>query len=275
MKPYFDDEQVTLYLGDCREILPALDLTADLIVTDCPYGETPLAWDRWVDGWPTLAATVGDALWCFGSMRMFLERAPEFTAADWRFAQDIVWEKHNGSGFAADRFKRVHEHALHWYRGDWAGQYREVQTTPDATARAMRRKQRPAHTGHIEASAYRSEDGGPRLMRSVLQVRSMHGRAIAPTEKPVGILDPLIRYSCPPGALVLDLFAGSGSTLESARQCGRRAIGIEADEAQIERAAKRLSQGVLDLPPEDPINGSTDSAEASLYDALAEIEAGA
>lgn len=49
--PYYADEQVTLYLGDCREVLPALGVTADCIVADPPYGETSLAWDRWPDGW--------------------------------------------------------------------------------------------------------------------------------------------------------------------------------------------------------------------------------
>src|SRR3546814_7972972 len=58
-----------------------------------------LAWDRWPDGWPALAAKVASSMWCFGSMRMFLDRAPEF--ADWKLSQDYVWEKHNGSGFAA------------------------------------------------------------------------------------------------------------------------------------------------------------------------------
>lgn len=75
----------------------------------------------------------------------------------------------------------------------------------------------------------------------------MHKTAIAPTEKPVPLLVPLIEYGCPPGGLVLDLFAGSASTLVAAAAIGRRAIGIEADEAQIEKAARRLSQGVLDL----------------------------
>lgn len=84
-------------------------------------------------------------------------------------------------------------------------------------------------------------------MRSVMRASNLRQRAIAPTEKPVGILDPLIRYACPPGGLVLDLFAGSGSTLEAARGSGRRAVGIEADPAQAERAARRLSQGVLPL----------------------------
>lgn len=247
MKPYFEDGTVQLYLGDCRDIVPTLGLQADLVLTDCPYGETSLGWDAWVEGWPALAATATRSLWAFGSMRMFLEHGAEFTAAGWKFAQDIVWEKHNGSGFQADRFKRVHEHALHWYRGEWRDQRHEVPTTADAVQRVVRTKRRPPQMGQIDKSPFVSQDGGPRLMRSVMQVRSMHGRAIAPTEKPVGILSPLIEYSCPPGGLVLDLFAGSGSTLEAARQAGRRAVGIERDEAQIEKAANRLSQGVLAL----------------------------
>lgn len=245
--PYFSDGQVSLYLGNAFEVLPALGITADLLCVDPPYGETSLEWDRWQDGWPTLAATAATSMWCFGSMRMFLEHGHEFTEAGWKFSQDIVWEKHNGSGFHADRFKRVHEAVTHWYLGDWASQYKDVPTTPDAVARAVRRKQRPTHMGDIERGYYTSEDGGPRLMRSVLQVRSMHGSALHPCQKPLGILDPLVRYACPPGGLVLDLFAGSGSTLDAARQTGRRAVGIEGDEKHIEAAAKRLSQPVLDF----------------------------
>jgi site-specific DNA-methyltransferase (adenine-specific) len=247
VKPYYTDGQVTLYLGDCREIVPSLALTADALIVDPPYGETSLKWDRWVDGWPSLAATAATSMWCFGSMRMFLEHGGEFASAGWQFSQDIVWEKHNGSGFHADRFKRVHESATFWYRGNWREIYIEPQTTPDATQRTVRTKGRPVHMGDLKRTTYTVEDGGPRLMRSVLQVRSMHGRALHPTEKPVGILDPLIRYACPVGGLVLDPFAGSGSTLDAARQAGRRAIGIEGNEKYVEAAAKRLSQSVLDF----------------------------
>src|SRR5207253_5557653 len=58
---------------------------------------------------------------------------------------------------------------------------------------------------------YTSEDGGPRLMRSVLKVRNEHGRAIHPTQKPLELLRPMVRYSCPPGGLVLAPFSGSAA----------------------------------------------------------------
>lgn len=74
----------------------------------------------------------------------------------------------------------------------------------------------------------------------------MHSRSIHPTEKPLGILAPLIAYACPADGLVVDPFAGSGSTLDAARQSGRRAIGIEAREEYCEAAARRLS--ALTLP---------------------------
>ena len=243
-EPYYADDQVTLWHGDMREIVPGLD-PVSCVVTDPPYGETSLGWDRWPSGWLDVAARASNSMWCFGSLRLFGIAFAEFLAAGWAYSQDIVWEKHNGSGFASDRFKRVHEHATHWYRGTWAEIYHDTPTTADATARYVRRKARPAHTGYVEASSYTSEDGGPRLMRSVLQVRSMHGRAIHPTEKPVGILDPLIRYACKPGGTVLDPFAGSGATAEAARQSGRRAILVEADESYCELIARRMSQGVL------------------------------
>ena len=162
-------------------------------------------------------------------------------------SQDVVWEKHNGSIFHADRFRRVHEHALHWYRGDWADLYLAVPTTPDATAHTMRRKARPTHSGDIGAASYQSFDGGSRQMRSVLYAPSMHGSAINETEKPVQLLEPLLTYGCPPGGVVLDLFAGSCSTGVAAKRTGRRAVLYELREEQAELAARRLSQDVLDF----------------------------
>lgn len=238
MQPYYADELVTLYHGDAREILPSI--TADVVVADPPYGETSLAWDRWPDGWLAAAASTSTSLWCFGSLRLLMARHPDFAAAGWKFAQDVVWEKHNGSNFHADRFRRVHELVAHFYRGRWSDLHRAVPTTPDAVARTVRRKTRPPHMGQIERSAYESHDGGPRMQRSVIQARSTHGYAIHPTQKPTEILTPLIAYSCPPGGLVVDPFAGSGSTLVAARDLGRRAVGIEIDERYCEAAAERL-----------------------------------
>jgi site-specific DNA-methyltransferase (adenine-specific) len=245
---YYADENVALILGDCRELM-GWGATAAVTLADPPYGETSLKWDRWQDGWVQAVrdhVQVGATLWCFGSFRMFLYHGGDFWP-DWNFAQDVVWEKHNGSSFHADRFKRVHEYATQWYRGAWGQVYKDPQTTNDATARTVRRKTRPTHTGHIENAAYTSHDGGPKLARSVMYVRSEHGHAIHPTQKPLGILEPLIRYSTKPGELVFDPFAGSCSTLVAAAECGRKAIGIEGDEEMCEKAALRLSQGVLAL----------------------------
>lgn len=240
--PYWSDEWVQLYLGDFRDILPQLDVTPDLVVADPPYGETSLEWDRWPDGWPSLMP--GRSMWCFGSMRMLLTQRDEF--ADWKFSQDIVWEKHNGSGFATDRFKRVHEFATHWYRGSWDDSYHATPRIPGGAGnKVITKRGHIPHTGKIGGDVGYQDDGF-RLQRSVIHVPSMHGSAINETEKPRGIVEPLIEYACPLGGVVLDPMAGSCSTLFAARALGRRAIGIEKREAQCELAVRaRLSQSVL------------------------------
>lgn len=240
--PYYSDGAVTLWHGDWREMSPQ---PADLILTDPPYGETSLAWDRWPTGWPTLAAALTRSMWCFGSMRMFLTQRDEFAA--WRLSQDVVWEKHEGSGFSTDRLRRVHEATLHYYQGNWADVYHVVPRVgrrgPD---KSVTRKPVPkAHHGERGPSSY--VDDGTRLLRSVIYEPNRHGKAINETEKPVPLLEPLISYACPPGGSVLDLFAGSCSTLVAARNLGRKAVGYETRESQCEAAAKRLAQGVLDF----------------------------
>jgi site-specific DNA-methyltransferase (adenine-specific) len=244
MEPYYADDSVTLWYGDMQQMLDRVG-PVDLVVADPPYGETSLAWDRWPAGWVGDIAEVASSLWCFGSMRMFLTHAEEFFG--WRLSQDIVWEKANGTGFATDRFKRVHEVATHWYRGDWRDIHHDTPREEYVGASKrdrVRRDDRAPQTGGIKAQTY--EDDGTRLARSVLRANSARGTG-HPTAKPVGLLDPLIRYACPPGGTVLDPFAGSGSTAEAARLSGRKAVLIEADERYCELIARRLAQDVLPL----------------------------
>ena len=240
MKPYYEENGITIYHGDCREVLPRLD-PVDLVVTDPPYGETSLEWDSRIQGWADLLPA--RSLWCFGSMRFFLSAGEFFN--NWTYAQDLVWEKHNGSNTFVDRFRRVHEHAIHFYKGAWKDLYKKPLTTPDASPRKVHRSQGPSHSRHYHQSDYVSHLGGPKLQRSVIAVRSCHGYAEHPTQKPLGILQPILEYSCPLGGIVLDPFMGSGSTLVCAKRAFARAIGIEIEEKYCEIAAKRLAQGVF------------------------------
>lgn len=237
--------EFTLLLGDCRQLLTSLSAgSADVCITDPPYGDTSLEWDSQVDGWIAEVSRVlkpTASVWIFGSMRFLAPLFAELAAAGFRYSQDIVWRKQNGTGFHTDRFRRVHEHAVMFYRGAWADVYHDTQHTNDAMARTVRRKTRPTHTGHIEAGHYVSEDGGPRMMTSVLDISNEHGRAIHPTQKPVDLIIPLIRYSVPPGGVVLDPFMGSASVGMAARIEGRGYIGMENVPQHFATAQSRMS----------------------------------
>ncbi|MBA4757586.1 MULTISPECIES: DNA-methyltransferase [Sphingomonadales] len=254
---------MTLLTSDCRVLMPA-HAPFDMILADPPYDDTSLGWDRRVEGWLALAHNAlapSGSLWLFGSLRSFLTLGAEIRAAGLRYAQELVWEKQNGSAFHADRFKRVHELIVQFYRDDarWSDIYNDVQTTSDATARTARRKHRPPHTGQIDAGCYVSQDGGPRLMRSVIYARNCHGRAIHPTQKPVGLLEILIRNSCPPGGHVGDWFAGSGAVGEACRATARRSIGCEIDADMARRASIRIAAalpfGCAPPLPAPPLSG--------------------
>lgn len=253
LSPYYSADGVTLYLGDAREVLGSLPEQPVSCVLDPPYGETSAPWDRWQEG---LIAAVADALpgdaglWCFGSQRMFLKHVGDFTSAGWKFAQDahVLWEKANVSGPAKrDRLARVHELALHWYRGRWGALHHEWDRQRSGTDdRSVARKRTGCihHNGHGAYGDTAYIDDGTRHPRSVayrvIQSPSVRHRGRHQDEKPLAVVTPLVQECTPPGGLVLDATAGVCTTGLAALMVGRRAVLIEADEAICEIGAERL-----------------------------------
>lgn len=225
MKPYYADDLVTLFLGDCREVTTWLE--ADVLVTDPPYGI----------GWRRGAGTGGKLA---GGGRS----APENT------------------GIANDQDTSARDEAL----GAWGSKPGLVFGSFDAPAPAGRRQtlawRKWENSGVIGSTTGWRRDLEPiyvigawpkrAAFRSSLIVArgtsgggaSIAGRTGHPHAKPGDVMEQLID-ACPPG-VIADPFAGSGSTLVAARNLGRRAIGVELDERYAEKAARRLSQGVLE-----------------------------
>jgi site-specific DNA-methyltransferase (adenine-specific) len=234
---------VRILTGDCRELMPA-EGPFDLIFADPPYGDTALDWDRKVRGWEAVALArlkPTGSMWVFGSMRYFLA---EGVPSGWKFAQDIVWEKNKGTGFQADRFKRMHEHVVHLYplTSKWSGVYNHVLRVPSGRPLETAVRNKRGYTPHLgnlgKGGGWR--DDGLRIMASVIRHKTTFRRAIHPTEKPVGLLEQLISTSCPPNGLIGDFFAGSGAAGEAAAAIGRRYVGCEIDPTMATKAANRL-----------------------------------
>lgn len=218
MRPYYVDDFVTIYHGDCR--LDREWVGADVLLTDPPYGmayqfvdDRPWKEKRWggvsIEG--DADTTVRDAalrMWTHGGTR----RKPGLVFGRWSCPHPEE--------------ARL---ALTWDKGDWPG---------------MGALGLP--WGPSTENIYVLGDGFVgRRAGSVIRVNRLVGHMAHPNEKPVGLLVRLLQ-KCPLG-VVADPFMGSGSTLVAAKQLQRRAIGVELDERYCEIAAKRLSQETLGL----------------------------
>ena len=241
VKPYYEYAGITIYCGDCRDILPSLPM-CDLIVADPPFsisvsgschkrvvgqGTRNLDFFPGDDDWASMTLLVREALglacdrlsatgslytWCghrqFGSIVDDMEKRGMST----RF---LVWSKACPSPSPPG--------------GGWpSGAELCVYAYP--TGRTWTMRDKPPKSNVIVADNFRH--GQP-------------GKVNHPTQKPLSVITPLIFASSIPGQIVLDPFMGSGTTLRSAKDIGRRAIGIDIEEKYCEIAVKRLAQEVL------------------------------
>lgn len=222
--PYYQDEAVTLYLGDCREITAWL--AADVLVTDPPYG---IAW-------------ASGAMFNVGGVILKDRKVRSAVYGDeTSAARDAVLDMWGSSKpavvFGMWRIPRPTRttNRLIWHK---------LQADPGLNNAAFYSAEEEIYilgsgfTGKPIQNVLRTNER--RTGAAGLAAKSGH-----PTPKPIPLLEQLIA-KCPPG-VVSDPFAGSGSTLVAARNQGRNAVGVEINEAYCELTAKRLAQDVLDF----------------------------
>lgn len=216
MKPYYEDDSVTLYHADCLEH-PELWTCADVLVTDPPYGVAfRSAWrsehvrhDHIEGDTTTEVRDTALNLWDGPALVFGVWRAPRPEHTEER----LLWVKGDDPGNGGDLA------SMPWGRSD-----EEIYVI--GRARGLWRGGRRSNVYRLPKVAHVHNPGHP-------------------TPKPVPLMEMLIDR-CPPG-VIADPFAGSGSTLVAAKRLGRRAVGVELEEKYCEIAANRLAQGVLPL----------------------------
>lgn len=222
-QPYFDDGQVSLFLGDCRTVTEWL--AADVLVCDPPYGRS------WKQG--------------SGS-----RNGHKYTG------------RYSHPGIAGDADTEVRDAALEAWGDRPAIVFGDALVDRPVGARQALGYRKPSGSGtkgtfggflrdleliYLVGSWEAGLSGRPSILvsgeRNIASTYGLAARYGHPHAKPVDVMETLIS-ACPPG-VIADPFAGSGSTLVAARNLGRRAIGVEVDERYAEKAARRLSQGSL------------------------------
>lgn len=215
MKPYYQDDMVTLYHGDCLEM--DAWLSADVLVTDPPYG---MAYEANFNRHRKRKVT---------TPRPVLNDTSPRTRDDalilWGDKPALVFGRWNVQRPAGTRARLIWDRMYHGM-GDlnlpWGPSEEEI---------------------YVLGSGFIGHRGS-NIIRAHALMSGDKERPDHPTPKPVGLMEKLIASTV---GVVADPFAGSGATLVAARNLSRRAIGVELEERYCELIASRLSQQVFDF----------------------------
>ena len=206
IKPYYDYNGITIYHGDCLEILPELP-KVDLVLTDPPYGG-------------------GDHYnFRYKEKGLFENKSPEkkyFDEIIKKSKNQIIW----GGNYFTDKIS-VNRCWLCWLKSQPIDAFSDFELAWTSFDKVSKK---------IDLKSYGFNHADK---------RHSGNSTLHPTQKPVALFRWCIEFSKTTG-LILDPFLGSGTTAVACKQLGRRCIGIEIEEKYCEVAAKRLSQEVIE-----------------------------
>lgn len=265
MTPYYERNGITIYCGDCLEVMPQLEKPFDAIIADLPYGTTACSWDVVIPFealWEQYKRLTSGAVVLFGTQ--------PFTTIlimsnfEW-FKYCWVWIKNQPTGIGTVKYQpmRCTEDIMVFYKS--FGIFNKQMTNSKISDRELGKSNGKFYAVkspsiNISSVMVEKNDNPNNILRSRVNPRNAlefdvvpHSLGtLHPTQKPVALLAYLIRTYTNPGNIVLDNTMGSGTTLVAAQQEGRRAVGIEISEEYCQIAIERLRQRsmfqVIEMP---------------------------
>ena len=235
-----------LIQGDCLEVMKDIpDGSIDLVLTDPPYGTTACKWDSVIPFepmWEQLKRIIKE------NGAIVMTASQPFTSAlimsnVKMFKYCWVWEKNTVTGFMQAKTKplKSHEDILVFGSFKNAAQYFKGTYNHGAIsvgAKSYTNERSSDHiTGNRSSGVADSAKGYP---KSVLKVNS-EGKTVHPTQKPVALMEYLIKTYTNEDETVLDFTMGSGTTGVACKNLNRNFIGIELDEAYFNIAEERIT----------------------------------
>lgn len=265
-----------LLLGDCLEVMPGIPAgSVDAIIGDWPYGTTACKWDSVIPLEP---------LWkeC---KRVIKKNGAIVLTADEPFTSVLImsnlgwfkykwtWNKSRVTNHLNSRKQpmKITEDIIVFYQNQctYNPQLRVREKKNIRNTKATYKNKHSTY-GKVrdewqynQGRAIPLEMGYPINLIDIVQVGTFGNKRIHPTQKPVALMEYLIKTYTNPGDLVLDNTMGSGSTGEAALRTGRRFIGIEKDEGYFEIAKKRL-ENLIELPEGNIIKVKDEEQDISL-----------
>ncbi len=244
IKPYFKNSLVTLYHGDCLELLSRLGMVFDAVIADPPYGVTPYAWDEVIPFgrmWEVLrqSARRSAAVCLFGS-EPFSSLVRTGNLGMYKY--DWYWEKSRNSNYMLARVQPLRHIEQIMVFCDGNPPYHPImEAGEDYTTRHRDR------CGIMGGNTRTKDIGGrvrnTRFPKNILRIPSIYpNETLHPTQKPVALIEYLVRTYTVEGEAVLDFCAGSGTTGIACMNTDRRCVLVEKEERYCEIAARRLER---------------------------------
>lgn len=232
-----------LHLGDCLEVMKTIpDGSVDMVLCDLPYGTTSCRWDSVIPFEPLWAeyrrVTKPNAAIVLTASQPFTTTLVSSNIKDFRYS--LVWDKVGTTGFATAKVMplRRHEDICVFYR-------KKPAYNPQMEIRGSPRKKGGAKTDNGCYGELRSTESynNTYYPTSVMVFSNASKRGLVhPTQKPVALMEYLIKTYTNEDQVVLDNTMGSGTTGVACMNTGRKFIGIEMDEGYFKIAQQRIEE---------------------------------